>query len=39
MLNTPICEMLGIDESEIAKYGNLTWSQIASDVKLITITA
>lgn len=33
------CEMLGIDESEITKYGNLTWSQIASDVKLITITA
>jgi hypothetical protein len=33
------CEMLGIDESEITKYGNLTWSQIASEVKLITITA
>lgn len=33
------CEMLGIDENEITKYGNLTWSQIASEVKLITITA
>jgi hypothetical protein len=31
------CEFLGIDETEITKYGELTWEDIALNVKLITI--
>ena len=31
------CEFLGIDETEITKYGELTWEDIALDIKLITI--
>ena len=31
------CEYLGIDETEITKYGELTWEDIALNVKLITI--
>jgi hypothetical protein len=31
------CEFLGIDETEIIKYGELTWEDIALNVKLITI--
>lgn len=33
------CEYLGIDEAEIAKYGELTWEDIALSIKLITIGA
>jgi hypothetical protein len=33
------CEFLGIDETEITKYGELTWEDIALNVKLITIGA
>lgn len=31
------CEYLGVDETEITKYGELTWEDIALNVKLITI--
>jgi hypothetical protein len=31
------CEFLGISEEEITKYGELTWEDIALNVKLITI--
>ncbi len=31
------CEFLGISEEEITKYGELTWEDIALDIKLITI--
>lgn len=31
------CEYLGIDETEITKYGELTWEDIALSIKLITI--
>ena len=31
------CEFLGIDETEITKYGELTWEDIALNIKLITI--
>lgn len=31
------CEYLGIDETEITKYGELTWEDITLNVKLITI--
>jgi hypothetical protein len=31
------CEYLGIDETEITKYGELTWEDIALNVKLITV--
>lgn len=31
------CEFLGIDETKITKYGELTWEDIALNVKLITI--
>jgi hypothetical protein len=31
------CKYLGIDETEITKYGELTWEDIALNVKLITI--
>jgi hypothetical protein len=31
------CEYLGVDETEITKYGELTWEDIALSIKLITI--
>lgn len=31
------CEFLGIDETEITKYGELTWEDIALNIKLITV--
>lgn len=31
------CEFLGIDETEITKYGELTWEDISLNVKLITV--
>jgi hypothetical protein len=33
------CEFLGVDETEITKYGELTWEDIALSIKLITIGA
>lgn len=33
------CEYLGVDETEITKYGELTWEDIALSIKLITIGA
>lgn len=33
------CEFLGIDETEITQYGELTWEDIALNIKLITIGA
>lgn len=33
------CGYLGVDETEITKYGELTWEDIALNIKLITIGA
>lgn len=33
------CKFLGVDETEITKYGELTWEDIALSIKLITIGA